>query len=212
MAGWQHVVQGCHSRLVNMLLNGRMTTCCWNKDEQFATCFLLFSWEFREGNISWQCLLCFANAYIRRYHSMSLKFMNNQRMSWCRFKLSYGKYYTVSIFMFICWKYKQSGTLKCDIFPRLWTELWIFISCFIISIISSPCLCFLADKWYFKSDYEDWTRFQVCAIWSSPRQRRGLDQNARTWNLVQSELEDLKWHLMRINHYLISLDPVQGLN
>jgi hypothetical protein len=49
-------------------------------------------------------------------------------------------------------------------------------------------------------DYEDWTRFQVSTIWSSPR--RGRDQNARTWNLVQSELEDLKWHLIRINHYL----------
>jgi coproporphyrinogen III oxidase-like Fe-S oxidoreductase len=54
---------------------------------------------------------------------------------------------------------------------------------------------------------------------------RGMDQNARTWNLVQSELEDLKWHLIRINHYSmwgelilipskdwISFDPVLGLD
>jgi hypothetical protein len=49
--------------------------------------------------------------------------------------------------------------------------------------------------------------------------REGLDQNARTWNLVQSELEELKW----LNHYLkwgeliliqskdwINFDPVLG--
>ena len=42
------------------------------------------------------------------------------------------------------------------------------------------------------------------------RRSRGLDRNTRTWNLVQSELEDLKWHLMRINHYLINFDPVLG--
>ena len=53
----------------------------------------------------------------------------------------------------------------------------------------------------------------------NPTMRTGLDfesaqfdQNARTWNLVQSELEDLKWHLMRINHYLINFDPVLGLD
>ena len=48
------------------------------------------------------------------------------------------------------------------------------------------------------------TTFQVRAIWSSPRRSRRLDQNASPWNLVQSELEDLKWHLIRINHYLKS--------
>ena len=31
--------------------------------------------------------------------------------------------------------------------------------------------------------------FQVCSIWSSPRWSRGLNQNARTWNIVQSELD-----------------------
>ena len=41
-------------------------------------------------------------------------------------------------------------------------------------------------------DYEDWTRFQVRVVWSSPRLRLGLDPTARTWNLVQSELEDLE--------------------
>jgi hypothetical protein len=63
--------------------------------------------------------------------------------------------------------------------------------------------------------HEDWTRFQV----------RGLVQNARTWNLVQSELEGLKLHPMRVNHYLkwgeliliqskdwINFDPVLGLD
>jgi hypothetical protein len=72
---------------------------------------------------------------------------------------------------------------------------------------------------------EDWTRFQVRAIWSSPRRSRRLDQNARTWNLVQSELEDLKWYLIQIHHYLkwgeyiliqskdwIHFDPVLGLD
>jgi hypothetical protein len=53
-----------------------------------------------------------------------------------------------------------------------------------------------------QSDYEDWTRFQVGAIWSSPRQSRELCHNARTWYPIQSELEDLKWHFIRINHYL----------
>ena len=56
-------------------------------------------------------------------------------------------------------------------------------------------------------------------------QVRGLDQNARTWNLVQSELEGLKLHPMRVNHYLkwgeliwiqskdwINFDPVLGLD
>jgi hypothetical protein len=47
---------------------------------------------------------------------------------------------------------------------------------------------------------------------SNPTMRTGLhsspctqNRNARSWNLVQSELEDLKWHLIRINHYLIKV-------
>jgi hypothetical protein len=80
----------------------------------------------------------------------------------------------------------------------------------------------------------DFVRWSSCNI-SNPTMRtgldfksaqfdQGLDQNKRTWNLVLSELEDLKWHLIRINHYLkwgeliliqskvwINFDPVLGL-
>jgi hypothetical protein len=50
--------------------------------------------------------------------------------------------------------------------------------------------------------------YSSCNI-SNPTMRTGLDfksaqfdENAKTWNVVQSKLEDLKWHLIRIYHYL----------
>jgi hypothetical protein len=46
---------------------------------------------------------------------------------------------------------------------------------------------------------------------SNPTMGTGLDfkseANWMIWN-VQSELNDLKWHLIQINHYLINFDPV----
>ena len=44
---------------------------------------------------------------------------------------------------------------------------------------------------HLKSSNSDWTRFQVLAVWSSPR----LDQIAWTWSLVQSSKSDLKYDL-----------------
>ena len=51
-----------------------------------------------------------------------------------------------------------------------------------------------------KSSNSDWTGFQVLAISSSPRLRLGLELIARTWNPVQSELEDLERLLILINY------------
>jgi hypothetical protein len=67
----------------------------------------------------------------------------------------------------------------------------------------------------------------ICNI-SNPSMRTGIDFKSAQfdgWNLIQSELEDLKWHLIRINHYLkwgeliliqskdwINVDRVLGLD
>jgi hypothetical protein len=51
-------------------------------------------------------------------------------------------------------------------------------------------------------EISDGTIFQVRVIRSRPMRSRGLNQNARTWNLVQSGLEDLKSHLIGINYHL----------
>ena len=61
---------------------------------------------------------------------------------------------------------------------------------------------------YFKSSFksrdEDCTGLDQisspssCSSPTSPWRSRGLELTSRTWNLVQSELEDLKWHLIRM--------------
>ena len=67
-------------------------------------------------------------------------------------------------------------------------------------------------KCHFKSSNSDWTRFQVLAFWSSPRLRLGLDQIARTWNLVQSSWSDLKCYLIACSKLVDNLGQTVRIN